>query len=171
MYEVSITITAAGAQGGSASDGSAGGLGAVMTGTFTVTPGDSIYMLAGGVGGNTTGSWAGGGGGGTFVYDSTSHTLLIAAGGGGGAGVSGDNANSNASVTTTALAGSGGGALAGTPAGDGGSASTYGGGGAGWLTSGANLEVVAQVVQSFIPPVLVVPVQMAAEAVDMAVAP
>ena len=80
----SINITAAGAQGGGLING--GGLGASMSGAFTVTPGEILYIVVGQkgqlqLGGQTQNS--SGGGGGTFVYRNAAN-LLIAAGGGGG---------------------------------------------------------------------------------------
>ena len=133
-----IRISAAGAQGGSSSAGS-GGLGAIMTGTFTVTPGQVLKVLVGGSGQNASNT--GGGGGGSFVWDNASSSLLIAAGGGGGAGLSGTT-NSGVDAVTTAngtqgRAGVGGGGVGG----NGGTAPShtyYAGGGAGWLSNGAN---------------------------------
>ncbi len=78
----SLTITAKGGQGGNV-----GGLGAIMEGTVTVTPGDVLKILVGGQG--TTnftvcGTWFGaGGGGGSFVTTSTNTPLIVAGGGGG----------------------------------------------------------------------------------------
>lgn len=77
----SITIDARGAQGGT-SGTNLGGLGARMTGTFAVTPGQVLQILVGGQGG--TGSQQGGGGGGTFVVASGNTPLVVAGGGGGG---------------------------------------------------------------------------------------
>lgn len=81
----SISIDARGAQGGG-SFGGAGGLGARMTGNFTVTPGQVLSVVVGEqgllqVGGNAQNS--SGGGGGSFVFGA-GPTLLVAAGGGGG---------------------------------------------------------------------------------------
>ncbi|WP_249366872.1 MULTISPECIES: hypothetical protein [Neobacillus] len=83
-------IQAIGAQGGLGNGGTVGGRGASLQGEFAVTPGESLAILPGEMGGS--GSGGGGGGGGSFVWrgskpsDLTSLTLLIAAGGGGGAG-------------------------------------------------------------------------------------
>ncbi len=77
-----LTITAKGAQGGNN-----GGLGAIMQGTVSVTPGDILNILVGGQGlTNFTvcGTWFGaGGGGGSFVTTGSNTPLLIAGGGGG----------------------------------------------------------------------------------------
>jgi hypothetical protein len=80
-----ITIQTWGAQGG---DGTsyAGGLGAWMKGTFSVSPGQILKILVGQRGGSNTGYRAGGGGGGTFVTDNSNNPLIIAGGGGGGGG-------------------------------------------------------------------------------------
>jgi hypothetical protein len=77
------TITADGAEGGSAVS-APGGAGAEVSAQFVLQQGDVLEIVVGGVGG-ASGFDAGGGGGGTFVYDETTGTLLEAAGGGGGA--------------------------------------------------------------------------------------
>jgi len=84
----SLTISASGAQGGG---NTGGGLGALMSGDFTVTPGETINIVVGQqgqlqIGGQSQNS--SGGGGGSFVYRNSSN-LLLAAGGGGGGGFSG----------------------------------------------------------------------------------
>jgi hypothetical protein len=150
----SVTIDAAGAQGGTGSRG--GGLGAEVVGTFSVTPGQTLCVLVGGQGGSAS-NGAGGGGGGSFVYAIASGTctsnlahvgtgsapnLLIAAGGGGGSGIGTGGTGATkptAAGTTGATAGGNGdqnGAGGGT-AGNGGGAVTNSGGGGGLLTSGA----------------------------------
>ena len=144
----SITITAKGAQGGGETYiGATGGLGAIMTGTFAVTPGQVLEVLVGGQG--SSAEYVGGGGGGSFVWDNSTSTLEIAAGGGGGAGVEWDYLVSLNGVngTTTTLGTNGndyGGPMtsgAGT-AGNGGTAPsgyyTTAGGGCGWNTNGNN---------------------------------
>ena len=76
----SITIESQGAQGGFN-----GGLGASISGTFAVTPGETFNLMVGGEGGSRTNNGGvGGGGGGSFVWNTSGPTLLIAAGGGGG---------------------------------------------------------------------------------------
>lgn len=92
----SITVTVSGAQGG----GTAGGNGAVVSGTLSVSPGDIITMNVGGQGGNGPGSGgyngggtgqpsgvgfpSSGGGGGTSL--SVNGVQTVVAGGGGGTG-------------------------------------------------------------------------------------
>jgi uncharacterized protein (TIGR02145 family) len=86
-----ITIEAFGAQGGGGSSNSlVGGLGARMSGTFAVTPGQVLDILVGEqgrTGGATSdphGNENGGGGGSFVVLDADNTPLLIAGGGGGG---------------------------------------------------------------------------------------
>jgi hypothetical protein len=79
-------ITAAGARGGPGQYGFTGGNGGVIQGTFTLTQGESIQLLVGQMGLQSTGTSTyagGGGGGGSYVVRNSS--LLIAGGGGGGA--------------------------------------------------------------------------------------
>ncbi len=79
-------ITAAGARGGPGQYGFTGGNGGVIQGTFALTQGDVIQLLAGQMGIQSTGTSqyaGGGGGGGSYVVRNGS--LLIAGGGGGGA--------------------------------------------------------------------------------------
>ena len=99
-----VTINAKGAQGGSNNQiAAAGGLGADITGTFLVTPGDVLKILVGGAGA-TSGSPSGGGG--SFVATSGNVPMLVAGGGGGaGAGTAYSAASANASATTTANSG------------------------------------------------------------------
>ena len=91
----SISMTIAGGEGG----GTNGGNGAVLTGTYAVTPGQTISMVVGGAGGlNSAGingggagrpssigaAWAsGGGGGGTKVSFGGPFTIFAGGGGGG----------------------------------------------------------------------------------------
>lgn len=142
-------ITAIGAAGGNGSDssifgtnGGAGGRGASIQGSFSVTPGETLTILVGQRGGDGV-FGAGGGGGGSFVWrgaDLTLSSLLIAAGGGGGGG-EGDQTNGNPGIDATTnpdgTAGNPGGA--GGMNGNGGAAGPLngdGGGGAGILTDG-----------------------------------
>jgi len=139
-------VDAYGAQGGDDTYTVApevGGLGSKMTGTFSLTEGDTLYILVGQKGEDTRVSGANnaapGGGGGTFVWLPTNLTnpLLAAGGGGGGSGKghAGREAvttidGQNSAVTANAgLAGNGGRSNSG---GD----SYWAGGGAGWLTNG-----------------------------------
>ncbi len=144
----SLTIEAWGAQGGSTAGENGtgnwiGGLGADIKGTFSVTPGQTLNVLVGGVGTNFSGgSCTTGGGGGSWVVNSGS--LLLVAGGGGGAfncnyygGVNGGpgQAGNNGGSGISAPAASG--PYPGGTGGNGGQ-SCYGGGGGGWLSNGAN---------------------------------
>ncbi len=102
-----IRLDAKGAKGGSSpiTGGGTylGGQGGWVQATYAVTPGDVLYILVGGKGGNgspddgITGRTASGGGGATVVSKGPigSGTLLLVAGGGGGAGHLGGGGNSN----------------------------------------------------------------------------
>ena len=81
----SVTINAKGAQGGAGGTAVLGsaGLGANMTGTFTVTPGQILTVLVGQQGGGSSGTAGAGGGGGSFVTDNSNTPMIIAGGGGG----------------------------------------------------------------------------------------
>jgi hypothetical protein len=119
----SVDIETWGAQGGNG-NGGAGGLGARMKGTFTVTPGQVLKVLVGGQGGSGN---QGGGGGGSFVTTSANAPLCIAGGGGGGIWSAGYDYGTSAGTTSntgqTAYCGGCGGTVAGT----GGSAGNGGG--------------------------------------------
>lgn len=145
-YEIEV----AGAQGGNhlyTSDSEDGGLGAVMTGTFSFVEGQVLYILVGQQGINSAegssfsyDNAAPGGGGGSFIWDPTDDALpLIAAGGGGGGtspgGYTGRNANAtedgnNAETLTNNGTGGNGGRNNAT------GSSYWAGGGSGWLTNG-----------------------------------
>ncbi|MEJ9233439.1 hypothetical protein LAV79_29600 [Peribacillus butanolivorans] len=150
-------ITAIGAAGGNGggnttlgTNGGAGGRGASIQGSFSVTPGEILSILVGQRGqdggtGPLDQNGGGGGGGGSFIWRGTGFpdlslaSLLIAAGGGGGGG-EGDNTNGNPGIDATTdldgTAGNPGGA--GGMNGNGGAAGSGGGGGAGILTDGGN---------------------------------
>ncbi len=122
-----LTMTALGAQGGSGTTYT-GGLGASMSGTFSVTAGQILNVLVGRQGGSNATYKAGGGGGGTFITTSANVALLVAGGGSGGGGNTAPG-NGNPGLTTTtggnsevATGGSGG-------AGGGAGAGSSGGGG------------------------------------------
>ncbi|MCM3693944.1 hypothetical protein [Neobacillus niacini] len=125
-------IQAVGARGGGTGLGS-GGFGASLQGDFPVTPGETLTVLVGQVGGNASDAGGSGGGGGSFVWRGAllnATTLLVAAAGGGGGtdGLSGGNAS--LSGGNTGLGGSSG--TAGVrPAGGGGGAGITGSGGNG----------------------------------------
>ncbi|MFZ1451875.1 MAG: PKD-like domain-containing protein, partial [Ferruginibacter sp.] len=76
----SVNIVANGAQGGNG-----GGLGASITGTVTVVPGEVLNVLVGGQGASIASSSnsGGGGGGGSYVVRGINTPLIIAGGGGG----------------------------------------------------------------------------------------
>ena len=86
----SVTIDAAGAAGGAATDlgtqTAAGGSGARLVASFAVTPGETLSVVVGAGGGSNVVSDSGGGGGASYVYrTATASGLLLAAAGGGGA--------------------------------------------------------------------------------------
>jgi len=131
------TIEVWGAQGG-ALGAIAGGFGARMKGTFSLTEGQVLQILVGQAGGYYASSYGGGGGGGTFVANGTSYltdTPIIIAGGGGGAGTVTPN-NANASTDTSGLNGGNTNPGTGGTNGNGASGGSYGGDGGGFLTSG-----------------------------------
>ena len=131
----SLTIEAYGAQGNTATYGPppAGGLGAYINGTFTVTPGQTLNIMVGqmglmGIGG--CGDLNGGGGGGSFVWDPTNTTNpLVAAGGGGGSGSCGNSPGGPGLATL-------GGPGLGGNCGNCNNGNGTGGGGAGWNGNG-----------------------------------
>lgn len=127
------TIEVWGARGGSGSV--RGGYGARMRGDFSLTEGQTVYILVGQQGGDSN---AGGGGGGSYVYTNVNDTYPLIAAGGGGAygsswGVQGFDGRTETSGGT--------GQYSGGTSGNGGSTATnsgWGGGGAGWLTNGGD---------------------------------
>ncbi len=146
-----VTIRAIGAGGGPRASGpTLGGIGALVQGDFTVTPGQQLTLLVGGAGNGGTGADHGGGGG-SFVWAGTGPVslanLMLAAGGGGGA--SSTSSGGDALVTTSGAAGAAGGT--GSTGGSGGTngaggtggsgapggTGSGGGGGGGILSSGA----------------------------------
>lgn len=141
------TIVAKGAQGAPYS-ATAGGVGAVMQGNFSLTQGEKINIIVGQTarvpparpGRN------GPGGGGTFVVKSNVSTpstadILVIAGGGGGCGTA-FLANANAAITANGRNSTGGGyiGLGGTNGNGGGqnTGATVNGGGGGFLSNGAS---------------------------------
>jgi hypothetical protein len=127
-----LTIDASGAQGAHA----AGGLGARVTGLFTVMPGEQLRVLVGeqghGLGGDIS-NYGYGGGGGSFVIRSDDSILAIAGGGGGPSWDAG-------SPGAPGDAGPNGGSTPGAIGGSGGTGGQFGAGGAtggcGWIGSG-----------------------------------
>lgn len=89
-----------------------GGLGAIIGGTFQLSANQTLNILVGQMGGNssyveyppTDGSFGGGGGGGSFVVDSSGNPLVVAGGGGGnGLGAAwGDYINATTSTSGAA---------------------------------------------------------------------
>ena len=123
-------ITAYGAQGGTSTSATTGGLGAEIGGAFYLTAGTVLDIAVGAQGGAGTGDLAGGGGGGgSFVLLNAGSAPLVVAGGGGGGGVL---ASGTGGVTTMSAAG-----YAGGTNGGGGSAAYAAGAGAGLLGDGA----------------------------------
>lgn len=127
------TITAAGAKGGT----NGGGLGAIETGTFSLSQGSVIRILVGQRGGGTT---TGSGGGGTFVVASpynTNGSILVIAGGGGG------YQSSTCSVSSGGQTGPSptGGSMA-AASGGGGGGSSNAAGGVGFTNGGAATSIV-----------------------------
>ena len=132
-------ITAVGAAGANGAIGS-GGLGASITGTFSLTEGQYLYLIVGQKG--TYVIHVAGGGGGSFVYQNANDTYPLIAAGGGGGGAGGGGGSTQAGVNaSTGSSGTNGNGLsngAGTN-GNGGVNSTatyYALGGAGWLSNG-----------------------------------
>lgn len=94
----SITFKIYGAAGGSNNCSRRGGYGALITGTYPVTPGDVLYINVGGKGAQSSAGWngggyaynngaAGGGGASDVRLNGTAYSnVIIVAGGGGGAG-------------------------------------------------------------------------------------
>lgn len=129
-------ITAVGAQGGSASY--AGGYGAQVVNTYTITdPSIPWWILVGQIGGFFNTSQCGGGGGASIVSigsDYATSTLITAAGGGGGGSADGNQSGNAGQASTT-----GGGISGGTSGqgGYGGGGSEVGAGGGGWLSAGS----------------------------------
>ncbi|MCW2856904.1 MAG: hypothetical protein JWR52_2519 [Marmoricola sp.] len=100
----SVQVVVAGGQGGAHKYGAAGGSGGDVTGNLSVTPSDSLQVLAGAGGstfggGGQTGSGGGAGGGGSFVFTSGG-TPLLAAGGGGGGGLAAHGGYGSGATTT-----------------------------------------------------------------------
>lgn len=93
----SVLIEAAGGQGGSF-DAAGGGMGALVEGSFEVTPGEILRVVVGGAGTNGDGvfNYAGGGGG-SFVFDTDWNPMIVA---GGGGGVAGTNTNGDQNAST-----------------------------------------------------------------------
>lgn len=139
-------ITAIGAQGGHgtvSNDSYVGGRGAQIVGSFNFLAGQSFLLAVGGMGSSFANSYNGGGGGGSFFVDAAGNPLLVAGGGGGIRAFAGQN-GFDASVTEYGVTGTGSSPtgspiLKTTDLGQGGdvTASSWGGGGAGFYSDGA----------------------------------
>jgi hypothetical protein len=118
-----------------------GGLGATMSGDFSLTQGTVLKIIVGQKGENTRvnnqDNAAPGGGGGSFVWISNSNPLIAAGGGGGGGRHGSGSVNAITSVNGNAAYGQNNGGSSGN-----GGRSNYGGssywagGGSGWLSDG-----------------------------------
>ena len=121
-----IQVNAIGAKGGTGARGQVGGVGANITTTLNVTPGQILYIVVGGHPGQSAtakygfggsggaGTYYGGAGGGlsgvfTNVSPAIANALVIAGGGGGGAGIStgSDYTGGNAGNNITGTSGNG----------------------------------------------------------------
>ncbi|GAB4012555.1 beta strand repeat-containing protein [Nocardioides ultimimeridianus] len=136
-----LYVDISGAQGGASFGG--GGGGAELTGTLSVTPGETLHIIAGGMGQDGIEYGAGaGGGGGSFIYTTADQSgILAAAGGGGGAGS--NRYPFSASTGTSGTAGDVGGGAGGTGGSGGGGGGGFGGGaggGGGLLTNGGDAD-------------------------------
>jgi len=163
----SLSVVATGAGGGSGQGvaGGAGGLGAQVTATLSVTPGETLYVEVGGTGaagsqsggsggfngGGDSPTGGGGGGGasdirtcsitattcGNGVTSSLTSRLVVAAGGGGGGGFSTAAGGAGGAAGSDGSDGSVGSGLGTTPAGGGGVGTSSAGGAAGGIGGGA----------------------------------
>ena len=145
----SLTIDAAGGQGGLAGP-NAGGLGAEIIGTIAVNGGDQLQILVGGAGVASVvlrQQGGGTGGGGTYVTTLANEPLVIAGGGGGACYVTNSGSCSQVGIggsgDNDGLAGTGG-TMPGGTNGGGGTSSNWNGwnggsGGGGLLGDGINL--------------------------------
>ncbi len=142
-----LSIQAIGASGG----GVSGGMGADMTGEFSLTAGDTLLIIVGQQGEDgMDGSASGGGGSFVVIKDPTSTTitargravrpLIIAGGGGANPGVANMDCNANTSTAGNNGQGATGSGIGGTAGNGGGisvpSGNNRGGGGGGFLTDG-----------------------------------
>lgn len=127
-----VRIEAFGAQGGNSN--AAGGLGARMSGDFTVTPGQVLKIVVGQMGISFM-NGAAGGGGGSYVATNANVPLLVAGGGSGAsafvAGLSastGSLGNSGQNCSNAGVTGFGGGSASACNNGNGGGGGFYGNG-------------------------------------------
>jgi hypothetical protein len=148
LTTISIVATGGGGGGGGMSGagayvGQAGGAGAVVTSTLSVTPGQVLNLVVGGAGG--AGAYAnanlyfgggGGGGGSSNVDASTTHQIIAGGGGGGGSYLGG--AGGNAGGTGGAGGNGGNSGAFGTTGGGGGSGGTGGAAGSSGFGTGVS---------------------------------
>jgi hypothetical protein len=140
----SINVTMWGAGGGGFSTSQAGGAGAFIQGTLSVTPGQILTIIVGGGSASTYGgggieaSGGGRGGGRSSIKTSGGTEIVIVGGGGGGAA---QNGGGHANFSPTINGGAGFRGREGSPpvAGAGGTQTAGGAGGAGVATSGSYL--------------------------------
>ena len=137
-------ITAEGAQGASGDPSYVGGKGAQVSGTFSLVEGEVLLLAVGQAGsGQSSGSNGGGGGGVHGVVKEAGSEPLIIAGGGGGTRTSVSQNGCDATVSQNGTTGSGGDMTWGcgerSSIGTGGivSSGSWGSGGGGWLSDGA----------------------------------
>ena len=136
-----VYVIATGGAGGGPATGLTGGRGALASGLIGVTPGQTLYVDVGGVGGHPVGAFGGGGDGG--LLDFGPFGILAAWGGGGASDVRTLPASDSSSLGSRLVVGGAGGGSA-SPAAAGGDAGFPGGsapgssvgGGAGTQTSG-----------------------------------
>lgn len=137
-----ITIEAWGAEAGSHNDGTLGGRGAYIKGTFNVTGGSVLQIVVGKKGENGTGTSnaGGGGGGGSFVWiqNQTSNPLIAAGGGGGGWTTQSHGQSGTAGASPPNGGGSPGSGGSGGSTGGG----CAGGGGGGWNGNGSSYSCI-----------------------------
>ncbi len=139
-YTDTYFIEASGAQGGHSNEHPySGGLGALNRGEFSLTQGDTLYIIVGqnGESSNRIGGGGGGGGGASYIA-TTGNTPLLVAAGGGGADWNHNGYDAGSSLTTTSSAGSSvsGSNSGGNGAGfshDAGGTEQYGGSSGGWV--------------------------------------
>lgn len=137
----SITVECYGAKGGNGNQASSpGGAGAYVAGEITVVPGETLTIIAGGMGENgTTMLDGGGGGGGSFVIRTSDNSPLMIAGGGGGGSYQASTPGAGGTNTTT---GSAGGYVPTLPGmggfSDNGGGGGTGAGGGGWNANGTS---------------------------------
>jgi hypothetical protein len=147
----SLTVDVRGASGGSGTYSStagakAGGFGAKMTGTLTVTPGAVLRAVAAQSPANATSTGGGGGGASYIALNSPITPYVVAGAGGGGPGncCSAMTVESmkgmNASLTTSGTSSSSG---SGSGGGTGGTSGGFGGGGSYTIASSSSNSVLA----------------------------